>query len=89
MGHQDGEIQPPLTTCLVLGSAECLQEDIGAYAGPINGVIAVNAAGIIWPGRLDAWVTGHPEDMTRKGWLASREAKGYPDAPLWTHELKT
>jgi len=75
-----------MTTCLVLGSAACLPDDLAAYDGPCDGVVACNAAGTAWPGRLDAWVTGHPDHMLSKGWLRTRRERGYPDAPLWTHD---
>lgn len=74
-----------MRTCLVLGGAECLHDDMRAYSGPIDGVVACNEAGAETE-RLDAWVTLHPINWIKKGWLAAREANGYPDAPLYTHD---
>ena len=53
---------------LVLGGALSLWSDIraveamiGAHWDTVGIVIAVNMAGVHWPGRLDHWVTLHPE----------------------------
>ena len=43
-----------------------------------QGVLACNAAGYVWPGVLDAWVTVHPQNfLTREKWLVERLARGY------------
>lgn len=77
-----------MRTCLVLGGAECLWRDVEAYQGPIDGCVACNDAGAVWPGALDAWVTLHPLNWTREkdAWLAKRRGKGFPDVPLYTHD---
>jgi hypothetical protein len=69
-----------MTTCLVLGGADCLHADLDAYTGQIDGVIACNEAGAEWPGELDAWVSLHPNYFEAKGWRQSRANNGYPDA---------
>jgi len=75
-----------VTVCLVLGGADCLFEDIRRYGGPADAVVACNDAGAEWPGRLDAWVTLHPEHWERKGWLSTRAARRYPNAvALYAH----
>lgn len=75
---------------VVLGGAECVWDDWAALkamlgtARPV--VIAVNRAGIVWPGTLDHWVTMHPEELLLQDphhpegipWVAQRAANGYP-----------
>lgn len=76
-----------MRTALVLGGGACLHDDIAAYRGPVDGVIACNDAGAEWPGELDAWVSLHPRHWTGKGWKAKREANGYPPArAYYAHE---
>ena len=70
----------PVRTALVLGGAACLHDDIAAYTGPVDGVVACNDAGAECPGHLDAWVTLHPAFLLTKGWLAKRAERGYPAA---------
>lgn len=41
-------------------------------------VLAANHVGMIWPGRLDAWCTLHPEHIEK--WRDGRLANGHPDA---------
>ena len=81
---------PRVATCIVLGGADCLWDDIEAYTGPVDAVVACNDAGYAWSGGLAAWVTLHPLNWTRPkdAWLARREANGYPPAPLYTHDLR-
>jgi|GEM_PF-1786595 len=45
---------------LILGDGRSTPADLKAYAhrGP---VMAVNMSGLLWPGRLDHWVTCHPD----------------------------
>lgn len=63
-------------TCLVLGGASCLHDDIAAYAGPVDGVVTVNDAVTEWRGDVDAAVSLHPQFFEQKGWLAARNEKG-------------
>lgn len=75
---------------LILGGADCLWEDVDRLgellSRPWPGiVIATNDAGVHWPGRLDHWVTLHPEKFERVcppgdtgEWLARRSARGHP-----------
>lgn len=76
-----------LATCLVLGGAACLHDDLAAYTGPVDGVVACNEAGAETE-QLTAWVSLHPQFWINKGWVASRAAKGFPAAPLYTHDLR-
>lgn len=69
-----------MTTCLILGGAACVWDDIAAYTGPVDGVVACNDIGADWPGELDAWVSLHPEKFRTAGWVAKREANGFPRA---------
>jgi hypothetical protein len=71
----------------VLGGAQCLHDDLRDYAGPIDGVVAANAA-MTETEQLDAAVSLHPQYWIKKGWLAAREAKGYAPAPLYTHDMR-
>ncbi|WP_306150740.1 hypothetical protein [Roseovarius sp. MMSF_3281] len=72
-----------MKTALVLGGADCLHDDIAAYQGEYQGVVACNDAGAEWPGELDAWVSLHPEFFTHKGWLDKRQ--GPPPKRLIAH----
>lgn len=75
-----------MTTALVLGGADCLWTDVEAYTGPVDGVVACNDAGTVWPGFLDAWVSLHPESFPR--WTAARAAAGHhPAARLLAHQM--
>lgn len=67
-------------TALCLGGAAGIQEDWSAALalGSFDYVVACNDAGAIWSGKLDAWVTLHPEYLPR--WIEQRRANGYPDA---------
>ena len=51
---------------LVLGGARCLFADLRAFCrlgvNP-DAIIAVNYAGVVFPGRLDHWVTLHPANF--------------------------
>lgn len=69
-----------LRTCLVLGSAPCLWDDVERAQAlhRFDAVIAAKQAGIYWPGELYSWVTLHPDWMP--DYIAQREANGYPPA---------
>lgn len=66
--------------CLVLGSANCLRDDIAAALrlSEFEGVVAAKHAGIEWSGPLDAWVSLHPDKFGAL--IAEREKKGYESA---------
>lgn len=66
--------------CLILGSALCLWRDIeGALElSEFEGVIAAKRAGVLWKGKLDAWVTLHPDRAAND--IQERKRYGYPDA---------
>lgn len=77
---------------MILGGAECVWRDVLRLEHEVLGgrawpglVIAVNDAGADWPGRLDHWVTFHPEKFTQVcapgdcgDWIRQRERNGYP-----------
>lgn len=67
-------------TALCLGGADGVEKEWKAALelGSLDYVVACNDVGAIWPGRLDAWVTLHPEKMA--GWREQRRANGHPDA---------
>lgn len=76
--------------CLVLGSAKCLWDDVNAALdiSEFDGVVAAKHAGVVWPGKLDAWVSLHPERFGQI--IAQRKAAGFPPAPrLFGHERAT
>lgn len=64
--------------CLVLGSANCLRDDLrrALAMGEFEGVVAAKHAGIEWTGELDAWVSLHPDRFAEL--IAERSAKGSP-----------
>jgi len=62
---------------IVLGGALCLWDDMAHLAPDLFDtarVIAVNQAGYLYGGRIDAWVTLHPEELP--GWREKRTAPG-------------
>lgn len=67
-------------TALCLGGADGVEKEWKAALalGSLDYVVACNDVGAIWPGRLDVWVTLHPEKMA--GWREQRRANGHPDA---------
>lgn len=76
-----------MSVCLVLGSAQCLWADVDRALdlGEFKGVVAAKRAGVLWPGRLDAWVTLHPERVSKD--IAERKSLGHPAAArVYCHE---
>lgn len=76
--------RPPQLSALVLGSANCLEADKAAALELFDPhlIIACNHAARDEPGRVDHWVTMHPELLAH--WIAQRRAAGRPDAgQLW------
>jgi hypothetical protein len=69
-----------VTAALCLGGADGVRDDwAGALSlGQFDFIVACNDVGAIWPGRLDVWVTLHPEKLT--GWREQRRASGFHDA---------
>lgn len=77
---------------LVLGGADCVWRDLAALETLIGGpwpglVVVVNDLGNVWPRRVDAWASVHPEKLLgpigwrdaqkrRHGWLGQRLAAG-------------
>lgn len=81
-----------LKRALVLGSADCLQSDLDKVEElgiEYDGVVAVNAAGTMWPGELNAWVSLHPRYFLQKDWRKDRADKGYPASPLHVGHLES
>ena len=66
--------------CLVLGSANCLRDDLrrALAMGEFEGVVAAKHAGVEWTGELDAWVSLHPDRF--QSLIAERAKKGSPPA---------
>ena len=69
-----------MTAALCLGGAASVRDDWTAALalGDFDFIVACNDVGAIWPGRLDAWVTLHPEKLT--AWRDQRRANGHSDA---------
>lgn len=65
-------------SCLVIGSALTWEQDVEAALdiGEYDGVVAVKRIGVLWRGRLDAWVTLHPDRLVKE--MPERLLKGYP-----------
>ncbi len=68
--------------CLVLGSALCMQYDLdrALQMADFHGVVAAKGAGLFYPGRLDGWVSLHPDRMLAARTI--RASKGYPEAEV-------
>ena len=67
-----------MSVALVLGGAACVWSDIEAAldVGQYDLVVSCNDIGAAWPGRLDAWVSLHPDKFGI--WLTRRRQRGYP-----------
>ena len=70
---------------LILGGAVCVWDDLerfrALYTGPVV-TIATNETGWLYPGKLDHWISLHPENFERKKWLMKRPLKDYT---TWSH----
>jgi hypothetical protein len=88
-----------MTHALILGGADCLWSDLDQLrelAGEWTGlVIATNMAGVHYPGRVDHWVTRHPNFMyegrfpfeSSPSWMEQRaERGGNTDMVTWSHK---
>lgn len=66
--------------CLILGSANCLRDDItrALQLGEYEGVVAAKHGGVEWTGELDAWVSLHPDKF--RDLIKARAAKNSPPA---------
>lgn len=69
-----------MSLALVLGGGASVWDDVErAFAiADFDYVAACNDAGASWPGRLDLWVTLHPENMM--GWRDRRAKRGLTPA---------
>lgn len=75
----------PPRTCLILGGADTLAADREAAFALFEPdvIIACNHAARDEPGRVDHWVTMHPEQLPR--WIEARKAKGFAPAGRYWH----
>ena len=64
-------------TCLVLGGADTLPDDVKNVDFPYHGVVVCNMAGLWWSGEIDAWVSLHPSKFF--DWMAERRKREWPD----------
>lgn len=73
-----------MTSALVLGGASCLYADLAALGSwRPDLVVATNEAGTVYPHRIDAWATLHPEKLT--GWRMERwKNRGNGDYLTWS-----
>jgi len=70
---------------VVMGGAICVWYDVLRFQALWPGdviTMATNETGWQYPGRLDHWVTLHPENFERKSWIAKRAIKDYT---TWSH----
>ena len=73
----------PVKRALVVGSAECVWEDLGKVF-PWQGVVcAVNQIGLHLP-NVDYWVSLHPENLVTK-W-APKRPELQQEASVWSHK---
>jgi hypothetical protein len=71
-----------MRTCLVVGAAACVWDDVteALEMGDFQGAVGCNAVGVVWPAPLDAHVSQHA-DLHGK-WAAQRAARGLPPHKL-------
>lgn len=71
---------------VVLGGAKGVWSDLSSLRGLIEPdlIVATNDAGVVYPGRLDAWVSLHPEKLPE--WR--RRRKGNQDYRCFTHKRR-
>lgn len=64
--------------CLVIGSARNWREDVEAACdlSEFDKIVVVKRTGIVWPGKIDAWVGLHNEMIDSM--YRERMANGYP-----------
>lgn len=64
---------------VVLGGASGAWDELvrASAIAPVRHIFAVNDAAMHYPGRLDAFVTLHPEKLS--GWLGARRTAGLPE----------
>lgn len=71
-----------MTSILILGSAASLPSDLAALGDWPGVVMAVNRSGAFHPGRIDHWVSLHPDQLA--GFMAERTVRGLPfDGLTW------
>lgn len=95
-GKLGGQGEPP--TCLgsergraiVMGGGRSVWDDLQAAGGRSDDVpkVAVNDVGAHWHGRVEHWLTLHPEYFP--GWWGYRKRHGYGDSfPVMRHATHT
>lgn len=80
-------VRTPPRRALILGGAKTVWEDVEAALAlsEFDCVIAANDVGAHWSGKLDHWVSLHPDRLAR--WILERERKGYPNGfATWAHK---
>ena len=74
---------------LILGGANTVWEDAAKAQelATFDVTIAVNDIGTVWEGRLDHWVSLHPDQFNK--WMNARAEKGLnDDYKTWAHKLE-
>lgn len=74
---------------LVLGGAANMMADAEGALKLFDPdvIVAVNDAGIVWPGKIDHWVTLHPTEFPRR--VERRRARGFDmKFEAWSHESR-
>lgn len=69
----------PQSITVVLGGAAGAWDELAraSQIAPVRHIFAVNDAAMHYPGKLDAFVTLHPEKLS--GWLGARRDAGLPE----------
>ena len=73
---------------VILGGAVCVWDDLKRFRTMYDGeimTIATNETGWMYQGKLDHWISLHPENFERKNWLLRRPQKDYL---TWSHRWK-
>lgn len=74
---------------LVIGGAMGVWDEVeqAKHLCDFDVIVAVKKAGLDYPGRIDHWVTWHPERLLH--WIPKRRKEGRPDAGmLWSGKLR-
>lgn len=77
---------PAVRTALILGGADTLYSDVAAFGRGFDGTVVCNDAGVHWPGKVDAWVSMHPEKFGE--WTEGREVRGFPAAGMLVSHIQ-
>lgn len=66
-----------MSAVLILGAADCLWQDLRALGHWDGDVMAVNRSGVHYAGRINHWVTMHPEFLG--AWMEARAVSFGPE----------